>query len=78
MEVKSITLGPRFTPREVKCIERQAMKEGISPSDYCRIATLSSLVMDGNIEAIKIMTANVRRRLAEKFAAVMVGEEKTA
>ncbi len=64
---KTETLQFKVTEPERKLIERCAREEGTTVSKYVRGAVLMSMVMDGKVDAIKI----VAREVGEKAFAVV-------
>jgi hypothetical protein len=63
MREKTEVMAGRFTPREKRAIEAQAKKDGLSPSEYVRAAVMTTMVLDGNVEAMKITAKMLRERL---------------
>lgn len=59
-------LGGRFTPRERKIVVRVAKKNGMTESQYVRAAVLSSCVLDGDVEAMRVTGGYLVKHLAEK------------
>ena len=58
-------VSSKFTPEERSVLEEQAKKELMSVSDYVRAAVMFSLIMDGNMRAVKITTGLMRAKVAE-------------
>ena len=67
MERTQVVAG-KFTREEEQVIRQEAEKQGMTVSDYVRAGVFTSLIMDGNAKAVKLMAGLVRRKLAEKFA----------
>lgn len=68
MVERPAVLSGRFTKEEAKIIEQQAEKEGVTVAEYVRVAVMTGLVLDGNVEAMKLLAANVRSKLGKRFA----------
>lgn len=67
MRERTEVVGGRFTPRERKVIKAQAVKDGITESEYVRAAVMMTLLLDGNPEAAKI-TAEIMQRKFKRWA----------
>lgn len=65
---RPVVLCGRFTKAEERCIERQARQQNLSVSDYVRTAAILALILDGDVEAMKLQAGQVAAQLAEKFA----------
>ena len=63
--VRTEIVSSKFTPDERSVLEDQARKEQMSVSDYVRAAVMFSLIMDGNLRAVKITSGLVRAKVAE-------------
>lgn len=53
----------KCTPEERKIIEKRAQKEGTSTSNYIRGCVLMEMVLDGDFEAMKVVGAEVGRKV---------------
>jgi hypothetical protein len=53
----------KVTPEERRIIENRAKKEGTSTSNYIRGCVLLEMVLDGDFEAMKIVGAEVGRKV---------------
>ena len=53
----------KVTPEERKIIEKRAKKEGTSTSNYIRGCVLMEMVLDGDFQAMKIVGAEVGRKV---------------
>lgn len=53
----------KVTPEEKKIIERRANKEGTTTSNYIRGCVLMEMVLDGDFEAMKVVGAEVGRKV---------------
>jgi hypothetical protein len=60
---RSEVLAGRFTRRERKAIEAEAGKQGFTVTEYIRSAVMVAMVMDGNVEAIKMTAALSREKI---------------
>jgi uncharacterized protein (DUF1778 family) len=76
-EVRSELMQFKVTPQERKLIERCAQKEKTTVSDYIRGSLLMEMVLDGEIEALKIIATTIGRKAvkamqkrAERFRAI--------
>lgn len=58
-EAKTETLQFKVTEQERKLIEKYAAEEGTTVSKYVRGCVLISMVLDGKVEAIKIVAKDV-------------------
>lgn len=75
MRERTEVLSGRFTKREVKIINRLAERDKVSVATYVRAAVLTSAVMDGDLEAMKLVGGYAVRALAEKGARMLKDEE---
>lgn len=64
---KPVVLAGRFTKAEEQCVQRVALAQGVGVADYVRTAVLFTMVMDGDLGAMKLVAGDVRRRMAERF-----------
>lgn len=81
MEPKNEVLGGKFTKREVRIVERCASRQDQTVSAYIRSAVLTSCVLDGDIEAMKLIGARVLAEVAEsgkRFLAEVTKEKANA
>ena len=76
-EVRSELMQFKVTPQERKLIERCAQKEKSTVSDYIRGSLLMEMVLDGEIEALKIIATTIGRKAvkamqkrAERFRSI--------
>ena len=53
----------KVTPEEKRIIERRAKKEGTNTSSYIRGCVLMEMVLDGDFEAMKVVGAEVGRKV---------------
>lgn len=53
----------KVTPEEKRIIERRAKKEGVTASNYIRGCVLMEMVLDGDFEAMKVVGAEVGRKV---------------
>ena len=53
----------KVTPEERRIIEKRAKKEGTSTSNYIRGCVLMEMVLDGDFQAMKIVGAEVGRKV---------------
>lgn len=63
MRERTEVMSGRFTPREKRAIEAQAKHDGMTPSEYVRAAVMTTMVLDGNVEAMKITGQLLREKL---------------
>jgi hypothetical protein len=68
-------LSCRFTKREALIIERLAKRQGTLVANYVRGAVMTAAVMDGDLEAMKLLGGYVMKMVAEKGAR-MIREER--
>ena len=76
-EVRSELMQFKVTPQERQLIEKCARKEKTTVSDYIRGSLLMEMVLDGEIEALKIIATTIGRKAvkalqtrAERFRAI--------
>ncbi len=67
MERTKVVAG-KFTEEEEQVIREEAERQGMTVSEYVRAGVFTSLILDGNAKAIKMMAGLVGAKLAEKFA----------
>lgn len=65
----------KFTREEEKIIRKEAEKQKVTVSEYVRGAVYMSLIMDGNVEAMKLAGGLVAAKVAEKFRGLAAGRE---
>ena len=53
----------KVTPEERRIIEKRAKKEGATTSNYIRGCVLMEMVLDGDFEAMKVVGAEVGRKV---------------
>lgn len=53
----------KVTAEEKKIIEKRAKKEGTTTSNYIRGCVLMEMVLDGDFEAMKVVGAEVGRKV---------------
>ena len=73
------TYSTKLSKREARIIEACAKSEGVTVSTWLRSAALTTAVMDGNLEAMKLcagFAAEKFKRFAE--SQVLQGERLTA
>jgi serine kinase of HPr protein (carbohydrate metabolism regulator) len=56
-------LSGRFTARERRIVEAECKRQGMDLAGYVRAAVMTSLVLDGNKEAMRITAEMVHERL---------------
>lgn len=66
MRERSEVVSGRFTPRERKIVDRVATKNGMTESQYVRAAVLSACVLDGDLEAMRLLGGYFVQHLSEK------------
>lgn len=55
----------KVTPEERKLIEKVAKKQGITVSEYVRAAIIMDMVLEGEVEAMKIVVETVGRKAVQ-------------
>ena len=70
-------MAGRFTPREKRAIEAQARKDGLAPSEYVRAAVMTTMVLDGNVEAMRITGQLLREKMKSIVGVDSFGERVT-
>jgi len=55
MRDKTEVMGTRLTKREAKIVEAAAKAEGVNVSEYLRSAALTTAVIQGNADAVKLV-----------------------
>jgi hypothetical protein len=74
-----VVLGGRFTSREGRIVEQAAEADGCTVSEYVRSAVLTTAVLDGNLEAIKLLGGLSAEKLADTARALLrVGKRRAA
>lgn len=63
MSERTEVLSGRFTARERRIVEAEAKRQGMEIANYVRAAVMTSLVLDGNREAMRITAEMVHERL---------------
>lgn len=63
MRDRTEVIAGRFTPRERKVIKAQAVKDGMTESEYVRASVMMALLLDGNLEAAQIAAGIVKGKL---------------
>jgi hypothetical protein len=66
-DARTEALAGKFTVRERKMIEAEAERQKMTASEYVRVAVMTTLVLDGNVDALKLLGGLMRDRLAEKL-----------
>ncbi len=66
MERTQVVAG-KFTKEEEEVIREEAERQGMTVSEYVRAGVFTSLIMDGNTKAMKMMAGLAALKLAEKF-----------
>ena len=74
---RPVVLSGRFTRQEEKILSRLAKDQDLTPSQYVRSAVIMALVLDGDLEAMKLVAGEVRKVIAERFGFKMT-ERATA
>ncbi len=59
----------KFTREEEQVIRDEAQKQDMNVSEYVRAAVFMSLIMDGNVKAIKLMAGLAKAKIAQKLSA---------
>lgn len=63
MKERTEVVSGRFTPRERKVIKAQAVKDGLTESEYVRSSVMMALLLDGNVEAAQIAADIIKGKL---------------
>lgn len=71
MRERTEVVSGRFTPRERKIVARVAEKSGMTESQYVRAAVLSSCVLDGDGEAMRLLAGYLLTDLSKKAGRLM-------
>jgi uncharacterized protein (DUF1778 family) len=64
MRARDEIRAARFTKREAAIVEQAAKAGGVTLSEYLRSAALTTAVMQGNAEAVKLMGAYALEQIA--------------
>jgi hypothetical protein len=56
----------KLTEDERALLAKRAKKEGLTEADYLRMCMVLESIMAGDLAAVKIAGANLRKKLAEK------------
>ncbi len=73
---KEELLAFRVNTQEKKMIERAARRNKMDVSDYVRSCVYFDLVMEGDVEALKLTAAGVRRAVATRLKQLMGSPRK--
>ena len=66
-EPRTETLAGKFTKCERQIIEAEAKRQKMTVTEYVRVQVMTGLVLDGNVEALKILGGLMRDKLTEKL-----------
>ncbi len=61
-EIRSELMQFKMTPQERTLVEKCAKKQGMSVSEYVRACLLMEMVLDGELQAIKIVATTIGRK----------------
>lgn len=75
MKERTEVVSGRFTPRERKVIKAQAVKDGLTESEYVRSAVMLALLLDGNVDAAQIAADIIKGKFKSWIEARMTSGE---
>ena len=55
----------KVTPEERKLIEKVARKQGCSVSEYVRSAVIMDMVLEGEVDAMKVVVESIGRKAVQ-------------
>ena len=75
-EPRTETLAGKFTKRERAIMEAEAKRQKMTVTEYVRVQVMTGLVLDGNVEALKILGGLMRDKLTEKLGFTETARER--
>jgi hypothetical protein len=67
MRERPVVLSGRFTRHEEQLIEKEAEKQDMTVAEYVRTAVIMAMVLDGNLEAMKLVAGRAAEMIVERF-----------